>query len=167
MPDRCCDGKRTPSFGVQSAYREGKCFSIDKSAIITLDGFYSWRWDFKKKFNLLSQIDGQSKGSSRAAVIRWIILDLWPNTIPTPLILMKMSNPKSTPKVHGLITWPLIFISTFLEPLVLGKMNRSSCLAISFSLGYFIDRCSDDGSSPTHWNRQYLSMIKRNQFFFQ
>ena len=48
MPDRCCDGKRTPSFGVQSAYREGKCFSIDKSAKITLDGFYSWRLDFKK-----------------------------------------------------------------------------------------------------------------------
>ena len=52
-----------------------------------------------------------------------------------PLLLMEMSNPKSTLKVYRRISWPLIFISTFSELLLLGKINRPSCLAISFSFG--------------------------------
>ena len=40
------------------------------------------------KLDLLSQIDGQSKGSSRVFVVWRIILDIWPNTTPMPLSFM-------------------------------------------------------------------------------
>ena len=59
-----------------------------------------------------------------------------------------MSNPNFTLKVYRRISWPLIFISTFSELLLLGKINRPSCLAISFSFGLLhIQICLSDGGN--------------------
>ena len=45
--------------------------STYKTAVITR--FLLLRVRFQKKFNLLFQIDGKSKGSSRGAIVEWII----------------------------------------------------------------------------------------------
>ena len=59
-----------------------------------------------------------------------------------------MSNPNFTLKVYRRISWPLIFISTFSELLLLGKINRPNCLAISFSFGLLHRQiCLSDGGN--------------------
>ena len=62
--------------------------SAYKPEVITLGGLLLLEVRFHKQFNLLSQIDSQSKGSSPAAFILWIILGIWPKRTPMPLLLM-------------------------------------------------------------------------------
>ena len=88
-----------------------------------------------------------------------------------PYVLRRFLIQNLPSKFYRCVTWPLTFVSTYSELLLLGEINRPSCLAIYFSLGHFIDHCVQvmrtiSRAVKLNWKRQYLLMIKRKQLFF-
>mgnify|MGYP006963836199 CR=1 FL=1 len=116
--------------------KEGHMLSGYKPAVIRLSGFLLLRMSFQKWFNFLSQIDGWSKGLSRALIVRWIILGIWPKTTPMLIHLWRCLIQTLTWSISFFyINWPRIFISTFSELLFLTDL-----VALLFFFFYLLHR---------------------------
>ena len=81
-----------------------------------------------------------------------------------PYVLRRFLIQNLPSKFYRCVTWPLTFISTYSELLLLGEINRPSCLAIYFSLGDFIDHCVQvmgtiSRAVKLNWKRQYLFLL--------
>lgn len=118
--------------------KEGHMLSGYKPAVIRLSCFLLLWMSFQKWFNLLSQIDGRSKGSSRALIVRWIILGIWPKTTPMLIRLWRC--------LIQTLTWSISFftsidhVSSFLLSLSFCSL-QTLLPCYSFSFIYFIDQC--------------------------